>query len=288
MKRILRSLRLDQWIKNSFVLAPLVFSRHLSDTGDLLKTLLYALAFCLASSAVYLFNDVLDRERDREHPDKRLRPVASGALGVRTALLLSFLLAVCALSGGLLFPRPALAALLIYLAVNLLYSLALKKVVVLDVILIAVGFVLRVIGGAGAIEVEASMWLIMCTFLISLFLGFCKRKQELLALRDHSAKHRGVLVDYNLNYLDHMISVVSACTVLSYALYTVSDETTAKFGTDRLYFSVPFVIYGVFRYMYHINVLRTRQSTSQILLGDKSLLINFLLWFGVALCFIYF
>jgi 4-hydroxybenzoate polyprenyltransferase len=288
MKNLARSLRLDQWIKNSFVLAPLIFSRHLTEADYLIKALVYTLSYCLVSSAVYLFNDVADRERDRAHPEKRNRPVASGAMRVKTAILLSLLLALGAAALCAFFPWPAGFVLLIYVVNNLLYTAFLKRIVVLDVILIAVGFVLRVIGGAEAIEVEASVWLIMCTFLISLFLGFCKRKQELLILQSRPAEHRAVLGDYNLNYLDQMISVVSACTVLSYALYTVSDDTVAKFGTDRLIYSVPFVIYGVFRYMYHVNVLQTQKTTSQILAGDKSLLLNIFLWLGVSITQIYF
>lgn len=287
MKNILLSLRLEQWIKNGFVLMPLVFSHHLMDRSYLSNALIFTLAFCLVSSSIYLLNDIIDKTHDQAHPDKKLRPIAAGLVSPRIALPLSLLLSVAAICISFVFARSALHILLIYLANNILYSFFLKRIVVLDVILIAIGFVLRVIGGAEAIGVEASVWLIICTFLISLFLGFCKRKQELLALASHSGEHRRVLEDYNINYLDHMISVVSACTVLSYVLYTVSDDTVGKFDTEHLYFSVPFVIYGIFRYMYHINVLESRKSTSQILLGDKLLLLNIVLWLTVSIGLIY-
>lgn len=284
----LRALRPDQWIKNSFVLLPLVFSLSLTDSGRVLQSLAYTLLFCLASSSVYLFNDVMDRERDQAHPDKRTRPVASGEMGRGAALIIALILGAAAIGAGFRFSGPAKLVLGLYLLNNLFYSLGLKRVVVLDVILIALGFVLRVLGGAYAIGVAASHWLILCTFLVSLFLGFCKRKQEILSLQAHSGDHRPVLHDYNVNYLDHMISVVSACTVLCYALYTLSAETVGKFQTDRLVYTVPFVIYGVFRYMFHINVRHSRMSTSEILVHDKSLVAAIVLWFAAAAGIIYF
>ena len=288
MKVILKSLRPDQWLKNVFVLAPLVFARHLFDERLFLTAFTYAFAFCLASSAVYLINDLFDREQDRAHPDKKNRPLASGEMGVGLAVFLASGLAAVSLLTALSLGRTAGLLLSLYLMNNLLYSLYLKKVVVLDVVLIATGFVLRVLGGAAVIHVQPSVWLLLCTFLISLFLGFCKRKQERQTLKTHAPEHRAVLDDYALNYLDHMISVVSACTVISYALYTVADATVAKFHTDKLIYTLPFVLYGVFRYMYHINVLHSRQSTSHILFHDHSLVIDILLWFTVVATIIYF
>lgn len=287
MKKLIISFRIDQWIKNAFVLAPVIFSKHLFDSVQVVTALTYALVFCIVSSGVYLLNDVLDREKDRTHPDKKSRPVASGALPVRTALI-GFL--VLSLAGGILgffFSYKAGLFILVYLINNILYSLVLKKIVVLDILLIAVGFVLRVLGGAAVIEVEASVWLIMCTFLLSIFLGFCKRKQELLVLGNQTAVHRAVLGEYNINYLDHMISVVSACTVISYALYTVAGETVEKFHTHNLIYTMPFVLYGVFRYMYNINVLGSRKNTSRIIFTDISLLINILLWLAASVFIIY-
>lgn len=289
MKPFLRSLRFNQWIKNGFVLMPLVFAHRLTDTALLFKAVAYTACFCLLSSAVYLLNDVMDREKDRVHPAKKDRPVASGALSATAALAGSALLALAGTGVSWLFAGTAATGiLLLYAANNLLYSLKLKRVVILDVILIALGFVLRVTGGAAAVGVNASVWLLMCTFLVSLFLGFCKRKQEIILLGALSDDHRSVLEHYNTRFLDHMISVVSACTVISYALYTVAPETVEKFGTSRLIFSFPFVLYGVFRYIYHINVLNSPDSTSAILLRDRSLMINILLWFAVSVAIIYF
>ncbi|MFH0918914.1 MAG: decaprenyl-phosphate phosphoribosyltransferase [Fibrobacterota bacterium] len=288
MKAVLKSLRLDQWLKNAFVLAPLVFARHLFEPRLLLTAIAYTFAFCLASSAVYLINDIFDREHDRAHPDKKHRPLASGEMGVGLATVLAAALAAVSIGTGLSMDPAAGLIMALYLANNLLYSLYLKRVVVLDVVLIAAGFVLRVLGGASVIHVQPSVWLIMCTFLLSLFLGFCKRKQERLALKGHAPEHRAVLDDYALNYLDHMISVVSACTIISYALYTVADATVAKFHTERLIYTLPFVLYGVFRYVYHVNVLQSRKSTSHILFHDKSLILDLLLWFAVTAAIIYF
>jgi 4-hydroxybenzoate polyprenyltransferase len=283
MKPFLRSLRVDQWFKNAFVVMPLVFAHRLTDTALIFHALVYAGCFCLVSSAVYLLNDVADRKSDRVHPVKKNRPVASGQLSTGAALIAALVFAAAGIGAAQALTNFAgVVILALYAANNVLYSLALKRVVILDVVLIALGFVLRVAGGAAAINVEASVWLIMCTFLISLFLGFCKRKQEIMLLGGQSEDHRRVLEHYNIRFLDHMISVVSACTVISYALYTVAPETVEKFGTHSLIYSFPFVLYGVFRYMYNINLYKSDKSTTEILLGDRSLLVNILLWFGAT------
>jgi 4-hydroxybenzoate polyprenyltransferase len=281
------SLRVEQWVKNAFVLLPLMFSRHLFEGAAALKAGgLFAL-FCVLSSAVYLFNDVLDREKDRLHPDKRQRPVAAGNLSAGAAVAGAAALSVLALSCAL-FLSPAAAGFLAgYAGLNLFYTLSLKRVAVLDVMAIALGFVLRVSAGAAVIGVPASPWLIVCTFLLSSFLGFCKRKQELAVLGPTPSGHRAALADYSLPYLDQLISASAAATVITYALYTLADETVEKFGTQGLLFSVPFVVYGVFRYIYQVNVRGDTRSPSQIILTDKSLMAGLVLWLFVCAGVIY-
>ncbi|OGJ84540.1 MAG: hypothetical protein A2268_11140 [Candidatus Raymondbacteria bacterium RifOxyA12_full_50_37] len=287
IRSLLASFRIDQWLKNVFVLAPLAFSKHLFNPGYAVPAVVYALLFCFVSSAIYVFNDFIDRERDRLHPGKKDRPLAAGDLPVVLALFTAFVMGAGGLAASFLLSRSAGFVLVLYIVNNILYSLFLKRVAILDVMLIAAGFVLRVLGGAYVIEVEASVWLMLCTFLVSLYLGFCKRRQELVVLAGNETEHRISLSSYTVDFCDHMIAVVSACTVMSYALYTVADETVLKFGTSNLVFSLPFVLYGVFRYKYHITVFSIHKNTSQIFLSDKSLIVNVFLWLLTVLALIY-
>ncbi|OGS35737.1 MAG: hypothetical protein A2293_14670 [Elusimicrobia bacterium RIFOXYB2_FULL_49_7] len=287
LRAVLLSLRPNQWIKNLFVLAPLIFSKHLFNGPLAIQAFLYALAFCLFSSAIYLINDVVDRKRDRFHPDKLLRPVAAGTLSAAFALTLAFVVGAIGLTGGILLSGSAGWLMVLYGANALLYTFLFKRMVLLDVLFIGAGFVIRVLGGAEVIAVDPSVWLVLCTFLISLFLGFCKRKQEMEGLSVHGVDHRTVLADYTVEYLDLMIGVVGACTVISYALYTMAPETIAKFQTPYLIYTVPFVLYGVFRYLYHIHVRRNRKSPSEIIFSDVSLLVNGFLFFVAVIFIIY-
>jgi 4-hydroxybenzoate polyprenyltransferase len=283
---ILVSLRPRQWVKNLFVFGGLVFGHQLL-TPALWTALAAFVVFCGLSGAIYLLNDVADRDKDRLHPDKRRRPVAAGRLPVGHAVAV----AVTLIAGGLgaaawLSPPFALAA-LAYVLLLSAYSAWLKHVVIVDVLVVALGFVLRAAGGALAIGVAISGWLLICTVLLALFLALGKRRHEVLTLEAEAARHRPILAEYSAALLDQMIAVVTASTVTAYALYTMSPETVARFHTPLLPATLPFVLYGIFRYLYLLYHRHLGGSPSDILLQDRPLLVNTLLWLGVVLLIIY-
>lgn len=271
-------MRPAQWAKNLAVFAPLLFAQQLFIPGAFARALFAFVLFCGVSSAVYLLNDVLDYEQDRTHPEKRHRPLAAGHLTRGTVIVISGVLLVFVFAGALLLSRMVLSILVGYWLLNLVYSLWLKHQVILDVFAIAAGFVLRVVGGAVAVAVEISHWLLMCTTLLALFLGFCKRRHELLSLGTDGDPHRRVLAEYNWHFLDMMISIVTAATVMSYALYTVSEDTVRKFQTEGLLATLPFVLYGIFRYLYLVYHKELGGDPTQQILTDIPLLLNFGLW----------
>jgi len=280
---LLRALRPRQWTKNLFVFAGLAFSQHLVDLVQVLEVLGAFVVFCMASGCIYLFNDLVDLQRDRLHPLKSQRPLASGRLAVGVARWA--LAGLLGMTGGLgyLLGLPFLTVILIYLGIQILYSLLLKRIVILDVFCIAAGFVLRVLAGAVVIQVDVSRWLVVCTLMVSLFLGLAKRRHELTLAGEDANSHREVLAEYSPGLLDQLISVVTAATVLSYTLYTVDPETVAKFGTGNLVLTVPFVLYGVFRYLYLIHMKGggaggAGGSPESTLLNDRPLLVNIALW----------
>jgi 4-hydroxybenzoate polyprenyltransferase len=275
-------LRPQQWVKNLLVLAPLLFSQNLFVPGAVLKSLLAFATFCLVSSSVYVFNDLQDREEDRSHPQKRLRPIASGELASGAALGIVIALLLLALTGGLAVGTTFTTIIGCYWIINLLYSARLKHLVILDVFAIASGFVLRVVGGGLAIQVEISHWLVLCTMLLSLFLGFSKRRHELIILGNGALNHRRVLGEYSPQFLDMMIGIVTACTVMSYALYTVSEETVHRFHTRALLMTLPFVLYGIFRYLYVVYHKNQGGDPTESLLSDWSMIINICLWAATA------
>jgi 4-hydroxybenzoate polyprenyltransferase len=286
-RALLVSLRPHQWTKNLVVLAALAFSKHLFDDPDAVVRAGAALAvFCALSGAVYLVNDLADAERDRLHPLKRARPVASGALPLRVArTAAASLLAAGALAASALGPGFLLCA-LGYLALNLAYTFALKDVVILDVLAIATGFVLRAVAGAVAIQVVFSEWLIVCTLLLALFLALAKRRHELVTLED-AAGHRRALAEYSPYLLDQMIAVVTASCLTAYAFYTLAPETVEKYRTDRLALTIPFVIYGIFRYLYLVHRREQGGSPTDVLLTDRPLLAATVLWGLVVVLIVY-
>jgi len=275
---LVRSLRPIQWPKNLFVLAPLVFSRKLGDPVAVGHGLLALAAFCLASSAVYLGNDIRDREEDRRHPAKKNRPLASGALSVPAALVALVVLVAGAALLAARLGAPFAWILGSYFLLNLLYTLWFKQMVILDVMSIALGFVLRVEGGARAIPVAVSSWLLLCTIFVALFLAFSKRRHEILLLSDKAAGQRRVLDQYSPAFLDQMINVVTASTVVSYALYCVAPETVEKFGSQRLIYTIPLVLFGIFRYLYLMHRQDEERNPTEAILRDPPFLINILLW----------
>ncbi len=273
---LFRSLRPAQWSKNVFVLAPATFAGSLLDRGTLGASAITFVAFCAAASAVYLFNDLRDREQDRRHPRKRLRPVASGALGTVPAAATGATLAAAALIAAWTLNREAALLIGLYLLANLLYSLWLKEVVIVDVMVLASGYVIRVVVGATAVGVTVSAWLLLCTVFLSLFLGFSKRRHELVLLPDDAGEQRAVLDHYSPTFLDQMMNVVTASSLLSYALYTTADETVMRFGDYGLVWTVPFVLFGIFRYLYLIHQADNpkQRNPTELLLYDVPFLVN--------------
>ncbi|MEX2147007.1 MAG: decaprenyl-phosphate phosphoribosyltransferase [Candidatus Rokuibacteriota bacterium] len=280
------SLRPRQWIKNLFVFAAVIFSQQLF-TPALWRAAGAFLIFCALSGAMYLINDVMDRDKDRLHPRKRERPVAAGRLSPRAAvgaglLLLAVALAAAALrSGGLLLVAAG------YVTLLTAYSLGLKHVVIVDVIVVACGFVLRAVAGAVAVGVEISGWLLICTVQLALVLALGKRRHEYLTLEGEAARHRPILAEYSAGLLDQMIAVVTASTVTAYALYTMSPETVAKFHTPWLPVTLPFVLYGVFRYLYLLYRKELGGNPSEVVLHDRPLLINAVCWIAAVLVILY-
>ena len=286
LKAIVVSMRPRQWVKNLFVLAGLVFSQRLF-TGAVWTALAAFAIFCALSGAIYLLNDVADRERDRLDPRKRVRPIAAGRLPVGVAVAAAAALVAAGLALAALLSRPFLVTALAYVVLLVAYSAWLKHVVIVDVIVVAGGFVLRAVAGAVVIAVEMSGWLLICTILLALFLALGKRRYEYLALDQDAARHRPILAEYSPALLDQMIAVVTASTVTAYALYTMSPETVAKFRTHLLPATLPFVLYGIFRYLYLLYQRQLGGNPSELLLNDRALLINMLGWIFAVLLIIY-
>ena len=283
---VLVSLRPRQWVKNLFVFGGLIFAQRLF-TPSVWPALGAFAIFCGLSGAMYLLNDVADREKDRLHPDKRLRPVAAGRLRPGAAVATAAVLIPLGLGlGAWLSPRFALAG-LAYVVLLGAYSAWLKHIVIVDVLVVAIGFVLRAVAGALAIDVAISGWLLICTILLALFLALGKRRHEVLALEGNAARHRPILAEYSAGLLDQMIAVVTASTVTAYALYTMSPETVAKFHTQLLPATLPFVLYGIFRYLYLLYHRRLGGNPSEIVLRDRALLINTCLWLLMIVVIIY-
>jgi 4-hydroxybenzoate polyprenyltransferase len=284
---LLSALRPKQWIKNAFVVAPAIFAGELGDPNALRRVAAAVAAFCAVASATYLLNDVLDREADRQHPKKCRRAIASGLLPVPTALAAAGALAIGGLGLAAALGVSTLAVVFAYVLSTVGYTLYFKHSVILDVMFLAAGFVLRVFGGAVAARVEASEWLLLCTLLLALFLGFSKRRHELTLLEGEAASHRRVLVHYSSQLLDQMLVIVATSAILCYILYTVWPSTVEKFGTKHLVFTVPFVIYGILRYFYLIHERDSGGDPTDSLLTDGPLLLDVLLWAAVASGVIY-
>lgn len=282
-------IRPRQWIKNLFVFAPLIFAKELFLAEPLLLTLRAFGAFCLTASAVYIINDMIDVEADRAHPKKRTRPLAAGTLTFPAAFaILGILLAAdLLLITGM--PVKFLLILGAYLVMNIAYTFKLKEVFLLDVFIIAAGFMLRVLGGAYAISVYVSSWIILCTLFISLFLGFAKRRGEIVALQSAgTAPERKVLQHYRVGVLDQMLTITAAGTVIAYALYTVAPRTVEVFGTDKLIYTTIFVMYGVFRYMHLIHTTEAVENPSAVVSSDFPIIANVFLWITACIVLIYF
>lgn len=283
---MLISLRPEQWTKNLIVFAALIFGQRLFDPAAVGRSLAAFFVFCVLSGVVYLLNDVSDREADRLHPLKRHRPIAAGRVTPLRALTAAALLAAGALVGAF-WLRPAFGWIAVaYLGLFAAYSRVLKHVVILDVLTIAIGFVLRAAAGAAAISVPMSQWLLVCTILLALFLGLSKRRHELTLLAQDATGHRKILEEYNPYLLDQMIGVVTASTLVAYIIYCTSPETTEKFHTSNLVLTTPFPIYGIFRYLYLVHQ-KGVGSPSEVLLMDRPLVVCIALWALAVVAIIY-
>ncbi len=278
LRAVVVSLRPHQWTKNLVVFAALAWSKHLFDEGPLVQALVAFALFCGLSGTVYLLNDVGDVEGDRLHPRKRLRPVASGALSVRAAASVAVALGVSCLGASLFLGREFAVCAFLYLGLNLLYTFELKHVVIVDVLSVSLGFVLRAVAGAVVIAVQISDWLLICTLLLALFLTLSKRRHELTSLNESASEHRKILAEYSPYLLDQMIAVVTASCVTAYAIYTTADETIRKFQTHHLVWTIPFVLYGIFRYLYLVHQKEQGGSPTDVLMTDRPLLAAVALW----------
>lgn len=283
----LKALRPKQWTKNGVLLAPLIFAKSAFETGLVLKAFVAVAAFSLLASGVYVINDWVDRDKDRLHPEKRRRPIAAGHLGLGSAIVLVVACWSAAAALGFWLGVPFLGVLGGYLVLQAVYTGGLKHTVLLDVMAIALGFILRVVAGATAINVVVSNWLFLCTLLGAVFLGFAKRRAELSSLEE-AAAHRANLADYTVPMLDQMMSIAAASTVLAYGLYTVSPETVAHVGSDRLKFTVPCVLYGVFRYLFLVHKRGQGGAPEKVLLGDLPIQLTVLAILGIAAWALYF
>ena len=283
---LLASLRPRQWVKNLFVFAGVIYSQQLLTPRIWPAVAAFAI-FCGLSGSIYLFNDVADADKDRLHPSKRFRPIASGVVPLGIAVVFGTALLAGCLAAAFSLSRDFGLVALVYGALLTAYSVWLKHVVIVDVLTVAVGFVLRAVAGAVAVDVEISGWLLICTILIALFLGLGKRRHEYRSLTGDAAAHRPILADYSEGFLDQMISVVTASTLTTYALYTMSPETVAKFHTRLLPLTLPFVLYGIFRYLYLLYRRDLGGNPSDLVVSDPGLLLDALLWMLATLAIIY-
>jgi 4-hydroxybenzoate polyprenyltransferase len=276
LKEYLKLLRVKHWIKNVFVLASLLFSLNFYRTEYLLRILLMFLSFSLGSSVVYVINDIAGREKDRFHPVKRHRPIASGRISVESAAVLSTVLFVVSLAGAWLLDLRSMLVVATYIGINIIYSYILRNQPCIDVMVIAVGFLLRVIAGAMAIDVKVSEWMLLTTFFLSLFLGFGKRRKEMIATLG-STRHRTVFQHYSLELLNYLIVVSASLTIITYSLYVVISRNMIRLGSERFVFTIPFVVFGVFRYLLLIYHNNDGGDPADILLRDRAMQVDIFL-----------
>jgi len=277
-----------QWPKNLFVFAALIFAQELHHLDQTFRSVVAFAVFCAASSATYLFNDVIDLDMDRAHPEKCKRPLASGAIGMRTVIGMIGVLAVCALAVAGFLGMRFLAIVLFYMALTVLYTLVFKNLVIIDVLVVAAGFVVRAMAGAIVLDVTFSNWLVVCTLFLALFLGLSKRRHEASLLQgDQARAHRSVLQHYTVPYLDHLIVIVTSATVITYTIYTCSPEVVKRLGTDKLYLTLPFVIYGLFRYFYLVHYNDAGGDPTQTLVKDWPLGLTIVLYGLTSIGIIY-
>lgn len=288
IKNYLKLIRIPQWIKNFFVFVPLLFSQHLFDSDYFLTVSTGFLAFCFTTSAVYIFNDIVDVDADRAHPVKKLRPIASGKISKLSAIIFAIILLIIVLVLTTFFNLSFTISLAIYFILNVFYSTTLKHIVLLDIFSIAAGFLIRVIAGALIINVEISSWLLLTTMFISLFLAVMKRQSELrLVAEDETAATRKVLSNYSLDFTSQMATIAASAVIICYALYTVSSRTVSIFGTEKLIYTTPFVVFGIFRYMFLVYLNKKGENTTEIMITDLPMIFTVLLYILTTTLIIY-
>ena len=288
MKTYFKLFRVAQWIKNFFVFVPLLFSLHLFQEDYFTTAFRAFVTFCFASSFVYIINDIVDREADRAHPEKKNRPIASGEVSVKLALILAAMMLVFIVLLMFTFNSTFNIAVAGFLVLNMFYSFSFKHIVILDVFSIAAGFSLRVLAGAFAIDVEISSWLILTTMFISLFLGVMKRHSELtIAAENTNSNTRKVLQHYSIDFANQMATVAAAGVIICYALYTVAARTITVFGTENLIYTTPFVVFGIFRHMYLVYKFDKGENTTRIMVTDLPMITTVLSYVAVTVLIIY-
>ncbi len=287
--QVLKLIRVPQWIKNLFVFVPLVFSLNLFHREYFLSSLLGFIIFCLTSSIVYIVNDIIDAEADRAHPLKKNRPIASGKITPLQGTLIAAVLAIIVIVLCIGLNPSFILLIILYFLINLFYSLKLKHIVLLDIFSIAAGFLIRVLAGAVIIQVEVSSWLILTTMFISLFLAVMKRHSELLLItEDSDLTPRKVLAYYSLNFADQIATVAAAGVIICYALYTLAERTVTAFKTDSLIYTTPFVVFGIFRYMFLVYMNKQGENTTRILLTDIPMILTVILYVLTTMLIIYY
>ncbi|MCX7797397.1 MAG: decaprenyl-phosphate phosphoribosyltransferase [Melioribacter sp.] len=282
-----RLIRAKDWIKNIFIFVPLVFSKNLFHSDYLIKEIIAFITFSFASSFVYVFNDLTDIEKDKIHPIKRNRPIASGEISIAKAKVVLIVLLIFIILLSLIIWNEFVLIIFFYILINIFYSFFLKNIVIIDVLCISAGFILRVVSGAVIVSIYVSNWLIVTTLFLSLFLAIMKRRVEFVNYRNFN-QQREVLEKYTLAYIDQIVSVSATAVIISYALYTVSARTVLEFGTEKLLYTTIFVVYGILRYMYLVFKENKGENIAELILTDKPMLINSLLYIFTTLLIIYF
>lgn len=288
IKNYLQLLRVPQWIKNLFVFVPLLFSLHLFEEEYFLSSLQAFVIFCLASSFIYIINDIIDIEADAAHPQKKYRPLPSGKISKQSAWITSIIILSSLIVLALISPIEFIYFLFGFIVLNIIYSIYFKHIVILDIFSIAAGFSIRVLGGAAMIAVPVSSWLILTTMFISLFLGVMKRHSELEQMTKlENTQSRRVLSEYSLTFTNQMATVASAGVIICYALYTVSQRTVSVFGTENLIYTTPFVVFGIFRFMYLEYLNQKGENTTQIMLTDIPMIVTVILYIATTVLIVY-
>jgi 4-hydroxybenzoate polyprenyltransferase len=288
IKNYIQLLRVPQWIKNLFVFVPLMFSLHLFDSGYFFSTLKAFIIFCVASSFIYVLNDIIDIKADAAHPQKKLRPLPSGKISKQSAWITSVVMLLLLIVLSFISPINFIYFLTSFILLNIFYSIYFKHIVILDIFSIAAGFTIRVLGGAAIINVPVSSWLVLTTMFISLFLGVMKRHSELEQVTElESTPTRKVLAEYSLTFTNQMATVAAAGVIICYALYTVSQRTVSVFGTENLIYTTPFVVFGIFRFMYLEYLNQKGENTTQVMLTDIPMILTVILYAAATIMIIY-